>query len=88
MPENVRQSVRVGSREVDESLKPLLRGDGQQLFFTEAQHVLERTPNYSRLLDDAKQIGFDTTAINAGFIAGLKAASEIFNLNYEFLIEP
>lgn len=88
MPEDVRKCIRVGDREMNDALKPLIRGDGQQLFFFEAQNVLKRTPNYSQLLDDAKQVGFDSTAVHAGFIAGLKAAAEVFNVNYEFLVDP
>lgn len=87
MTKTMRQSVKIGTREAEEALKPLLECDGSREFFESAQHVLERSPNYSRLLDDARAVGFDATAVNAGFIAGLKAASELFNLNYEFLIE-
>lgn len=87
MPKSVRQSIKIGAREANEAIRPLLEGDGSREFFEYAQHVLERSPNYLRLLDDARAVGFDITAVNAGFIAGLKAASELFNVNYEFLIE-
>lgn len=87
MPKSVRQSIKIGAQEANEAIQPLLESDGSREFFESAEHVLQKSSNYSRLLDDARLVGFDTTAVNAGFIAGLKAASEFFNLNYEFLIE-
>lgn len=87
MPEIVRYCNRVGQRELDAALKPIISGDGAADFFKSANVALSRVPNYARLLSDAELVGLDPKSVNAGFIAGLRAGGELLYQHFEFLDE-
>ena len=76
--------VRVGSKELNEALAPILAGNGSELPYSAASSLSESTA-YQSLLAGAEAAGFDPGDIQAGFFVGLVAAERLAGVRFEFL---
>lgn len=77
--------VPVGTVAMYYALNSLVEGEDQAKFYQGALRTLTATPNYDRILRDAGVVDFHKQSVETGIIAGLKIASKLANINFEFL---
>jgi hypothetical protein len=77
--------VRVGSREIDLSILPILAGD--YTLAEEAERALQNSDSYQSVLAGAQGAGYDLDSVHAGVNAGLIIAQELTGVRFEFLHE-